>query len=217
MTEAKRTDRRTNRTRRLLKEAMFALILEKGYDAVTIEDITERADLGRTTFYLHYHDKEELLLEAIDAIADDLMEQIAPIPYDNWDVPGPAPTEQNGALDAPPEPRRDPIRVVFQHAQENAHLYLIILRGEGATKAAGRVQAIISQKAAEVIKTLQTSGTFGLNPQVPVEVFANYFAGALLGLITWWLESTVPYTPNEMAEMFRKLFFQGGRKVIRGE
>ena len=71
-------DRRGRRTRRQLKEALFALILEKGYDAVTIEDITGRADLGRTTFYLHYRDKEELLLEAIDSIANDLIARLPP-------------------------------------------------------------------------------------------------------------------------------------------
>ena len=72
----KELDRRTRRTRRSLREALFALILEKGYDAVTIEHITERADLGRTTFYLHYRDKEDLLLEAIDTIAAELIARI---------------------------------------------------------------------------------------------------------------------------------------------
>ena len=62
-------DRRVNRTRRLLRESLMKLVAEKGYDSVTIEDITETAELGRTTFYLHYRDKEELLLESIDAIA----------------------------------------------------------------------------------------------------------------------------------------------------
>src|SRR5512133_4407009 len=75
----KALDRRARRTRKQLKEALFALVLEKGYDGVTIEDITERADLGRTTFYLHYRDKEELLLESIDSISEELMEQIAPV------------------------------------------------------------------------------------------------------------------------------------------
>ena len=55
---APRTDRRTNRTRRQLREALLALILEKGYDSITVEDITGRADLGRTTFYLHYRDRK---------------------------------------------------------------------------------------------------------------------------------------------------------------
>lgn len=50
----KQLDRRVRRTRRALQDSLTSLILEKGYDAVTVEDITDRADLGRTTFYLHY-------------------------------------------------------------------------------------------------------------------------------------------------------------------
>ena len=72
----KRQDRRITRTRNQLREALFELILEKGYDTVTIEEITDRANLGRTTFYLHYKDKEQLLLESINSIANDLLQQI---------------------------------------------------------------------------------------------------------------------------------------------
>ena len=58
-----KTDRRIQRTRELLRKALMELIDEKGYDAVTIQDITERANLGRTTFYLHYQSKEDLFLD----------------------------------------------------------------------------------------------------------------------------------------------------------
>ncbi len=71
-----KTDRRVSRTRRQLRNALMALILERGYNAVTIEDITERADLGRTTFYLHFRDKEELLVESLEEIAADLKSQV---------------------------------------------------------------------------------------------------------------------------------------------
>lgn len=203
LNENRRFDRRTGRTRRLLKEALFALIIEKGYEAVTIEDITERADLGRTTFYLHYHDKEELLLESIDTISEELMAQIAPIPPSSWN---------DQSIDPFSNPR-DPIKIVFNHAAENATLYLIILRGEGAPKAASRVHYIISQKVIEVLHNSVNNGV-AIRPSVPEEVFANYLAGALLGMMTWWLESKAPYTPDDMAIMFRKLFFQGGRSVL---
>ncbi len=200
-TDTKQLDRRTRRTRRMLKEALFALILEKGYDAVTIEDITERADLGRTTFYLHYKDKEDLLVESIDSIAADL---IARLPPTAWNVADPPGDDGGQVMDA--------IRVTFQHAAENAQLYRIILRGEGATQANRRIHAIIRQKAVELVSERLKDGS--LRPQVPMDVFANYFAGTLLATITWWLEADSPYPPEQMAEMFRMLFFQGGRKVL---
>lgn len=188
-------DRRARRTRRQLKEALFALILEKGYDTVTIEEITGRADLGRTTFYLHYRDKEELLLEAIDSTAKDLIERLPP---PAWNVASP--------------PAEDAILVTFQHAAENAQLYRIILRGEGATRAHARFHAIIRQKASELIDERIAAGM--LHPVLPVDVFASYFAGSMLATITWWLESNIPYPPEQMAEMFRRMVFQGGRWAL---
>jgi AcrR family transcriptional regulator len=76
----KRPDRRIGRTRRALKEALTALVLEKGYDSLTVEELTQRADLSRTTFYLHYRDKEQLLLESVDVMVNDLIRQITQLP-----------------------------------------------------------------------------------------------------------------------------------------
>ena len=197
-TQEKPLDRRARRTRRQLRDALLALVLEKGYDAVTIEDITGRADLGRTTFYLHYRDKEELLLESIDSIAAELIERLPPAAWAVADPPG--------------DPVQDAILATFQHAAENAQLYRVILRGEGATKASGRFHRIIQQKATELIQ--RRAELNPLHSLVPTDVYANYFAGALLAMITWWLEADTPYPPAEIAEMFRMLFFQGGRKVL---
>ncbi len=200
--DEKTLDRRARRTRRQLKEALFALILEKGYDAVTIEDITERADLGRTTFYLHYRDKEELLLEAIDGIAQDLIERLPPQAFNIAEPPG-------ASTDRIVE---DAILIAFQHAAENAQLYRIILRGEGATQAHARLHTIIRAKAADLLQERVQARQ--IHPQMPLDVFSSYLAGSLLATITWWLETSMPYPPEQMAEMFRMLFFQGGRKVL---
>lgn len=57
-----RDDRRTQKTKKLLAEALKELVIEKGYDAITIQDIIDRANVGRSTFYNHYESKEELLV-----------------------------------------------------------------------------------------------------------------------------------------------------------
>src|SRR4051794_12656467 len=69
-------DRRVQRTRGLLHEALFHLIIAEGYEHITIQDITEQANLGRTTFYLHYKDKEELLRESIRALLRDMQLEV---------------------------------------------------------------------------------------------------------------------------------------------
>jgi AcrR family transcriptional regulator len=204
--EQKKEDRRTSRTRRLLKDALFALILEQGYDAVTIEDITERADLGRTTFYLHYRDKEQLFLESIDAIAEDLVEQIAHL---NGVFAG----GDRLRLPADMEPGI-PILLVFRHAADNARLYRILLRGEGGPKATRRFTQIISDLSGEYIQNRIAAAGGNITPLIPLNLFSSYLAGAILTLITWWLENDLPYTPEDMAGMFQRLFFQGTRHAL---
>jgi AcrR family transcriptional regulator len=201
-------DRRTQRTRRQLRDALMTLILEKGYDAVTVEDITTRADLGRTTFYLHYRDKEELLLESIDAIANDLKAQVDLIH-----------AAQGKAI---PQPR--PVHLAFKHAAENATLYRIILKGEGATRTATRLRRFISDSAVEFLfarLTLSTSEKAShfqeesavLDP-ANLRLIADYFASSLLGFMTWWLEADMPYPPEQMADFFILLFFQGAGGML---
>ena len=204
--KTRQTDRRTNRTRRSLKEALFNLILEKGYDAVTVEEITDRADLGRTTFYLHYRDKEDLLLESIDAMADDLVVQVSGLPITAWKL----------QIDINDDgfPPLSPILLVFEHAAENAQLYRVILRGVGASKTSARIRSIIVNALNEFIDREAAQKNLTIKNEIPMDVFANYFAGSLLGLLTWWLENDMPYAPQEMALMFQKMFLPGASRVL---
>ncbi len=201
----KKEDRRVSRTRRLLREALFALILEKGFDAVTIEEITQRADLGRTTFYLHYRDKEDLLMESIGELVDDLVTQMSHLPPERWRL-------EDGSFTHLPSPA---ITLPFQHVTKNASLYRIILRGEGSYTVSRRLRAIIVQACETMIQVLLKKEQLAvLNPQAPMEVILNFLAGAWLGLVTWWLENDMPYTEEEMALMFQKLIMYGTAEVL---
>ncbi len=184
-------DRRIERSRRLLRKALMELILEKGYDTITVEEITARADLGRTTFYLHYKDKEELLLKSLEAVAQELLEQID--------------AHRNGA-----DQYREPgaaIRIVFQHASENADLYHIILKGGAAVKALDQLHAVVAETAARFIEDyLKMSG---VQLDVPVEVLAAYFATSLLGFLTWWLRRGMPEGLEEITGMYVRLVMGG--------
>lgn len=193
-----KTDRRVSRTRRQLRNALMALILERGYNAVTIEDITERADLGRTTFYLHFRDKEDLLVESMEEIAEDLKAQVEQIANLN--------IEAGRTLIIP-------VAVVFRHVEENRDLYRIILKGEGSNKAAGRIRDIIEEAAMDFFAR-HMSGFISAPPEVPKGLVAGYFASAMLGFVMLWLEKDLPYRGDETADLFMKLFFQGAAKVL---
>jgi AcrR family transcriptional regulator len=200
----KRPDRRIGRTRRALKEALTALVLEKGYDSLTVEELTQRADLSRTTFYLHYRDKEQLLLESVDVMVNDLIRQITQLPVTAWG-------RENLAMGISPG---NPLKLIFDHAAENAGLYRLVLRVEGAFTAQERLRNTISSSAAGVLQVLSEQESPELKPQVPVEIFSHYFAAALLGTVTWWLEADMPYEPAQMAEYFQKMFFSGAYQAL---
>jgi AcrR family transcriptional regulator len=189
-----KTDRRKQRTRRMLREALIGLILERGFDALTIQDITERADLRRATFYLHYKDKEELLMTVLQETFDELIQQIEPI--------------MKGDVLAG-KTQVEPFRVTFQHVGENSDLYRIILGGQGGAAIAQRIRAFL---AALVTRSLRDAPAQALS--LPADVIANYLAGAELSLISWWLESGQPYSADEMADMAHRLILRGVLDVV---
>jgi AcrR family transcriptional regulator len=196
-------DRRVRRTRQALQDALISLILEKGYDSVTIEEITNRADLGRTTFYLHYRDKEELLLQAIDSIVEDFIaKHAADLDRDL----SPALTAKS--LQANLDERI--LFHVFEHARENADLYKVMLRGEGSSKTTERMRVLISEEA---VKRLQNRPMVGL--KVPLNFFGAYFAGALIEVVTWWLENDQPYDVKSTVAYFQQLFIFGAMDAIQ--
>lgn len=184
-------DRRIIRTRQLLRDALMALILEKGYEAVTVGDITERANLGRATFYLHYKDKEELLVISLESLFDELVETLEPPLVDN---------KVNNA----------PILATFRHAEENKDLYRVLLNGEGSAKIYRRCQAYIAQVALRRF--------FPLLPEqrpYPDDLLANYLAGSLLTLIAWWLDNDLPHSADYMAQAYHILKLEGLKNVMQ--
>ena len=196
--ENAKSDRRVGRTRRQLRNALMALILERGYNTVTVEDITDRADLGRTTFYLHYRDKEELLIESLEAIAEDLkaqVEQLAELEMDK------------GRFGT------NPVAVVFRHVDENRDLYRIILKGEGSSNAANRIRDIIEDAATEFF-TRHMSNFVTNPPLVQGSLVAGYFASAMMGFTMLWLDKDLPYSGDEAADQFMILFFRGAARVL---
>lgn len=198
-------DRRVSRTRRHLQEAMLALILEKGYDSVTVEEITARADLGRTTFYLHYHDKEDLLMQSARNLVDGLVTKLAQYPMDRLKLHS-DPTSGDMLLPI--------VALAFQHVEQNADLYRVVLRGEGTYSAVRRVRQILNQAIADLIQQIAARNKLEFNPQVPMNVFINSLAGAWIGMITWWLDEDLPYPPEQMAIMYQRMFMRSIREVL---
>jgi len=178
-------DRRIERTNQLLENALVALVLEKGYEAVTIKDITDRANVAYVTFFRRYKDKDELLVKMLEAVVEEisaLANQMTPDYLTGSHV-------EEGV-------------VIFRHAQANHRLYRLLLSSPGALPIVKRVRAAI---AASILHYCDP----GLESSVPLEVVAHHSAASLLALIEWWLEHDMPYPPERMGEIYETMIIRG--------
>ncbi len=189
----KKTDPRVLRTRQMLREALVAVILDKGYDDTNIADITDRAGLRRATFYLHYRDKEELLLSMLRETLDDLIARIDAVSGHLLSVE-----------------REAEELIAFQHAQQHADLYRAILSGKGAAE----IQRGIRDHLAARIREKCLAERPGLDLPIPIDVLANHMAAVKLNMIIWWLDKDMPYPPEEMAAMCARLVWEGAGSIL---
>lgn len=178
-------DRRSQRTRHLVISAMMELMREKRYDAITVQDLLDRAGIGRSTFYIHYFDKEDVL----ESMAEYLFETLrAPLTH----------KETNRVL--------LPSLQLFQHVQEQAQYFQVLQRGRAGALLWEKGQALLSR----TIEQALVSASLGERSlTVPPVVVAQYLAGSFLSLLRWWLEAEMPYSPEQMDQWFWETAFSG--------
>ena len=208
MRKKNKPDRRIQRTRQALRQALMVLIKGKGYDSISVEEITQQANLGRATFYLHYKDKEDLLIDEFSELANERARTLSEIPFSAW-----LPNLENPDYRIENKPTT-PFLMVFQHIADNAELYRILLISEKSDRILGRIRKIITQSITEFMQTKVENDPIPLLFEVPIDLLAAYFSGALLSCVNWWLEQGLSYSPVEMARMFQRLFFPGARKIL---
>jgi AcrR family transcriptional regulator len=177
-------DRRIQRTRQLLRDSLLTLILERGYDSITIQDITDQANLGRATFYLHFKDKEDLLLTSLEEIYDELVKSAGP-----------------PALAGVDSDRPSPVLATFRHAAQHKDLYKVMLNSQGASRVTRRMRDYI----VEVVRSMFTRYVAVETLPLPLDILAQHAAGSLLSLLIWWLEHDLPHSPDYMAHVFHTL------------
>jgi len=193
----KRVDRRVQRTRQLLSSALMSLIVEKGYDSVTVQDIIDRANLGRSTFYAHYQDKEDLLLSGIDEVVHNLM----------WGDETTYKDEQEKGTTR----RLLSTALIFRHAQEEYQLHRAIFGGRGLD---AMIQEIKKHLCIHIEEQISLQLQDRKPPPVELSIISNYLAGALLTLLVWWLEKDMPYTPERMDSLYQELSMPGVWAVL---
>ncbi|USG68293.1 TetR/AcrR family transcriptional regulator [Brevibacillus ruminantium] len=194
MSKKQKVDPRVLRSRQLLRDALVELIHEQGYEKITVQDITNRATLNRATFYLHYRDKLDLLCQSSDEILQDLKESITASFGGKSDF--------NFQSD---QPHQNFIHL-FEQISLNAKLYKVFLTEKNMPHFTSRMM--------EVLITFISGGINEMQPDdqlltVPREIAVRYYAAAFLGVIVWWLEKDMPYTPKYMATQLMRLAIKG--------
>jgi AcrR family transcriptional regulator len=174
-------DRRVRRTRRNLTDAFVGLVIERGYERVTVADILQRADIGRSTFYAHFRDKEALLLSCFDDLREDLSRDLDAM--------------TTGV--EPPDPGQPSI-VVFTHAYQHRRVYQALFGRRGGTIAYGHLHALIAGAVrAHLAPHLTAAGS-----PIPPDAAAEFYTSALLGILTWWINQDFPHGPDHIARTY---------------
>lgn len=183
-----KTDRRVQRTRELLQKALIELISERGYDEITIQEIVDRANVARTTFYVHYNSKDDLFLSCHEAIVSEF--QSEPL------YPHPLSREQLLSPEAP-----SGMVSAYRHLEEaRARLYPIFQGKDGPLI----LRRIRDWSAQEIAANLRAAFA-ETDSAIPLDVLASYLAGAQIALVLWWLEKRRPHTAEDMAQSFQRL------------
>ena len=197
MSHEEETDLRIRRTHKFLQEAMIELIAEKGFDAITVGDIAERAMINRATFYRHYQDKYDLVAKIFEETANHLVENMKPFHKD----------PRHSATENPPK-----IWVqFFEHVAEHSRLYRAMLGKNGSSWFAARMREHIIKIMLEQERRweYQVESGHHLDPAMPQELPGMQLSHVLIGTIVWWLESEKSYTARQMASWFHRFAFYG--------
>jgi AcrR family transcriptional regulator len=174
---------RGRETQRVLRDTIMQLMLEKDFEQITVKDITGRAGIDRTTFYLHFTDKHDLLEQSRRQVIDELF-------------------AQSMAAAAP----GDVLLQVFQRIAGHATAFRALLASADATLDR-RLHDYVAAGMGPLLRArLESSGE---GAELMLDLLAQYVTSALRGTARWWLEQGMPYSPDEMASIFRQLLVGG--------
>jgi AcrR family transcriptional regulator len=176
-------DPRVRKTRRLLRDALVSLILEKDYASVSIKEITSRADVAYITFFRHYESIDHLLMEVLDEGLAGLQGYIETL----------AKQSETSALEIEG-------RLIFEYIEQKADLFRILFKSQSVARVRKKVVqniAVIFQKSC--IPLARTG-----NP-VTIAITSNHIATSLLALIEWWLDSNLKPAPDQMGKVYKSL------------
>ncbi|MGH9493605.1 MAG: TetR/AcrR family transcriptional regulator [Candidatus Sulfotelmatobacter sp.] len=186
MQPRRKPDERARRTCRRLGEALLRLILEKPYEEVTVREVLERASVGRSTFYLHYRDKNDLLLSQLEQFGE-LMSTMLIVRKEK-------------------SHRVMPVEEMFAHIAEQITLYRALEKANRLNDFLELAQGYFMRGIAQ---RLVGSGRVSNVPRHELEARATALAGSLISLLKWWLSRGAKESARSMDELFHRMVWKG--------
>jgi AcrR family transcriptional regulator len=185
----KTADRRVQRTHRLLHEALMSLVCEKGYQALAVQDILDRADVGRSTFYTHFRDKEDLLHRGLENLDRRVrLAQAAAVP------PAGKPYEKIIGFSLS----------MFEHANQFRAVHRALLASGGETVVRRHLHSALSEVVSREIESQLQRRKLAKSP-VSTELLPHFLVCTFISTLNWWLSSKNALTPKQVDVAYRQL------------
>lgn len=184
---AAREDRRIQRTQQLLRTSLLALVREKGFETLSVQDIIDRANVGRTTFYAHFSNKEELLLCGFDELQLLLRQRQR---------------EARGQQRTQDERLFGFSRELFEHVSDHRDVFHALVGKSSGAAVQCRLRNLLIELIHDDVKlVLPTLRARSVQRESAVQ----FVAGAFLGLLAWWLDEKPHLTAAEINQRFKQL------------
>jgi AcrR family transcriptional regulator len=183
-------DRRVQRTHLALRDALISLLIERGWDDITIQDLCERANVGRSTFYLHFQNKEQLLVGGLEDLRTWLGTQAAgSTHHDSASLPF--------------------VRGLIDHVAEQRILFRALIgRGSGH---------VVQKRFREMVTQLVEQHVCMPGSGWKQAAGASYVAGALVELLAWWVDAGNKRSADEMEHLFYQLALPAIKQLGTGD
>ena len=170
-------DRRVQKTRKFLHDALVSLIHEKSYESISVKEILDRANVGRSTFYMHFRDKDELLVSGMH----DMLRSIHHA--------------------APPSSANRYERVIwfslpiFDHVHQRRHLEEATIGTRGRAVIHEHLQKLLADLIADDIRKA-FQNRLKTSEQIPSDLVVQYVASTFILVLNWWVENRSPLAPK---------------------
>ena len=184
MAQAK-IDKRVMKTRQALRDALLELIIERGYENSSVQNILDRASVGRATFYTHYQSKEDLLRRSLDMLREHLIEE--------WRIASKSAMQPKVPLGFS--------LAFFQHVASHRRLYRAVVGRESGVIVDRQMRRLL----ADLVKIEIASAARKNQDELRTDMAAQYVVGALMSMVNWWLDRNVKLSPEEIDAAFRQM------------